>query len=52
MEREITYKGKSMITKHYCEISDDEFYALREAYYQRPDIEEVKKEIRTISRGG
>lgn len=48
----IEYKGKSITTKHFCNLSDDEFESLRRGFYQRPTIEEVKKELLTISQGG
>lgn len=48
----ITYKGKTIESKHYCELSDEQFNQLRTDYYTKPDIQEVKREIQKINEGG
>lgn len=48
----ITYKGQTMVSKHYCELSDELFHQLKNDYYAKPDIETVKQEIRKINEGG
>lgn len=48
----ISYKGETLDTKHFIEISDDEFNTLKKQYYEKPDFELVKKQFVTISKGG
>ena len=48
----IEYNGQEIVTKHWCEITDETFLELKNEYYKKPDIESVKKEIISISRGG
>ena len=48
----ISYKGKEVVSKHYCELTDEQFKELRDAYYKKPNIEDVKEEIKKISKGG
>jgi hypothetical protein len=48
----ISYKGETLETNHWCELSDETFKKLRDDYYAKPTIEEVQKEMRTIARGG
>ena len=48
----IEYKGRSVETKHYCEITDEELKEIREEYFKKPSIEQVRKQIATIAKGG
>jgi len=48
----ISYNGVEMETKHWTEISDETFTELKNAYYAKPDISAVKKEMISISKGG
>jgi hypothetical protein len=48
----INYKGETLETNHWCELSDETFKELKDAYYSKPAIEEVQKEMRAIARGG
>ena len=48
----ISYKGETLETNHWCELSDETFKELKDAYYSKPTIEEVQKEMRAIARGG
>lgn len=43
----IRYKGETLETKHYEEISDEEFEELKKQYYEKPDFEEVKKQLKS-----
>ena len=48
----ISYKGESLETNHWCELSDNVFAELKKAYYAKPNIDDVKKEMVKISNGG
>lgn len=49
----INYKGQTMITNYeYDELTNEEFEQIRQEYYAKPTIEQVKKEMKTISQGG
>lgn len=48
----ISYNGAEMETKHWTEISDETFTELKNAYYAKPDMSVVKKEMVSISKGG
>lgn len=48
----ITYKGETLDTIHYREMSDSKFNELKKEYYQKPDFELVKKQFRQLSKGG
>ena len=50
--RLIEYKGETLETKFYKEMSDDKFNELRNQYYEKPDFENVKKQFIAISKGG
>ena len=48
----IEYDGKSIDTKNYVELSQEEFEELREQYYQRPSKQEVINQMKKIANGG
>lgn len=48
----IEYKGERIETKHYTPITDEYFNQLRNEYFAKPDIEEVKNQMYAISKGG
>ena len=48
----INYNGETLDTKHWCEISDDTFNELKNAYYSKPSVKEVQKEMKSIAKGG
>lgn len=48
----IEYKGQRLETKHYTPITDEEFLKLKEEYYAKPNIEQVKDQLYQISKGG
>lgn len=48
----INHNGETLETKHYCEISNEKFEELRNAYYEKPSFELVKKQFKTIANGG
>lgn len=48
----IKYKGEEIDTIYYKDMSDYEFEQLRNSYYQKPDMADVKKQFVTISKGG
>lgn len=52
MEKRIEYNGKELITKHWVEITDEEFEQIRKDYYQKPPFEEVQKEFKNLYNGG
>lgn len=47
----IEYKGQRLETKHYTPITDDEFFKLKEEYFAKPTLNEVKSQLYQISRG-
>lgn len=50
--RLIEYKGETLETKFYKEMSDNKFNELKNQYYAKPDFENVKKQFIAISKGG
>ena len=48
----IRYKGETLDTVFYRQLSDSEFESLRNDYYSKPDFEKVKKQFISISKGG
>lgn len=50
--KKIEYNGETLETKHFVEISDNEFEELKEQYYRKPDYEDVKKQFVSIANGG
>lgn len=48
----VEYKGLTADVMWWEEVSDKKLEELRKEYYQKPSINEVKKELKTISRGG
>lgn len=48
----IEYKGQQIETKHYTPITDEEFIKLRNEYFAKPTLEEVKDQLYRLSRGG
>lgn len=48
----VEYNGLSADVMWHEEISDEKLEELRKEYYQKPSKSEVKKELKTISRGG
>lgn len=52
MNKTIEYNGLTLKTKHWCEISDEEYLFLKEQYYKKPDIIDVINEIKKIDIGG
>lgn len=47
----IEYKGQKLETKHYTPITDEEFLKLKQGYFAKPSLEEVKDQIYQLSRG-
>lgn len=52
MEKLIKYKNKEILTKHWCELSDEEFNKIRDEYYKKPDFIDVNKEFVNLYKGG
>lgn len=50
--KKIEYKGETLETIHYAEISDEIFNKLREQYYEKPSFDNVKKQFISLSKGG
>lgn len=50
-KRTITYKGQTLITKNYTEVSDEEQRDFAASYYYKPSLEEVKVQMRKITNG-
>lgn len=48
----IEYNGKTLETKHFCEISQKEYEEIKNAYYKKPDFADVKKEFLNLKKGG
>lgn len=48
----IQYKGETIDTKHFSNITDNECQALREAFYEKPSIDKVEKNLKTVFKGG
>lgn len=48
----VTYNGKTSKVQHHIELSDEKFAELKEAYYAKPDFNDVRKEIINGLRGG
>ena len=47
----ITYKGQTLNTKNYAEVSDEEQREFAAAYYAKPSLEVVQDQMRKITRG-
>ena len=52
MKYTISYKGKVLVTEHHKDLTDDKFCELRKAYYEKPNIEDVKNQMLSIWAGG
>ncbi len=50
--KEITYLGKTVRTKNFIEVSDEERNFLKSEYFKKPDKEIMLKQMKTISNGG
>ena len=48
----ISYKGKTLQTNLYKEITDKEYQDILNEYYEKPTIEDLKKQFISISKGG
>ena len=48
----ITYKGKTLKTKHYKEITEEERQQLEKNYYSLSNYQDVVKQFKTINNGG
>lgn len=48
----IEYKGKTLNTKNYVEITEEERKEISNGYFELPPFEEVQKQIHTLSGGG
>ena len=48
----IEYKGKTLETKNYVEVSDEERQLLRAEYYKKPDKNEVIVQLRKLASNG
>lgn len=45
----IAYKGQTLQTKHYTELTQEEYEKIVQEYYEKPNIEEVKMQIVKLS---
>ncbi len=52
MEKIIKYKGQELRTKHWCELSNEDFEKIKKDYYKKPDFDLVKKEFLNLYKGG
>ena len=52
MNKIINYNGETLETKFFENISDEKCKELKEQYYQKPDFEEVIKNIKSVDKGG
>lgn len=52
MQHTIEYKGKRFVTDIYKELSDSEYQRLKDEYFAKPDINEVKNQMLSIWSGG
>ena len=50
MNRKIEYKGQVLETTKYKEITDNEYYDIVNEYYNKPNINEVKEQFKTIEK--
>lgn len=48
----IEYKGKTLETEHYIEITDAEYEELKKEYFKKPSFTEVKMNFLNIKNGG
>lgn len=48
----ISYKGQTLETKHFCEISDSDFENIKNTYYSKPNFNDVVKEFKNLYNGG
>lgn len=51
MEKIIKHKGEELCTKHWCELSDQDFNQIRKDYYAKPSFDLVEKEFRNLYGG-
>lgn len=51
-KRTITYKGKSIETKNFCEVSPQELEEIRNEYYKKPNKDLVLKQMKKVYSGG
>lgn len=47
----IEYKGQKLETKHYTPITDEEFLKIKEEYFKKPTLEQVKDQIYQLTKG-
>lgn len=52
MEKVINYKGETLKTKHWKEMTEQEFLQLKKDYYKKPTMKEVRKEVSGIFLNG
>ena len=52
MNKIINYNGETLENKFFENISDEKCKQLKEQYYQKPDFEEVIKNIKSVDKGG
>ena len=50
--KKIEYKGKTLETTLYKEITEEEYKDIVNEYYTKPNFEEVKKQFVALSKGG
>lgn len=48
----ITYKGKTLTTTHYLEMSDDLFMQLKQQYYEKPKYNSIVSDFSLLLSGG
>ncbi len=48
----IEYKGQTLETKHFIDLSDEKWQELKNEYYAKPDFNDVKKQFKNIANGG
>ena len=52
MEKTITFKGETIKTKHWKELSEKEYQQLKNDYYKKPTLKEVRNEVSGIFLNG
>lgn len=52
MATKVTYKGKSIETKFYKPITDEQFEQLRKEYYTKPNFKSVQEQMLNVKNGG
>lgn len=50
--KKVTYKGKTIESVYEYEMTNEKYHELVNEYYKKPPIESVKKQMKTIHRGG